>query len=70
MACKLEEDLETLKHLSSLFIKIFWLHGAAWGTVPSPGIKPQPTALGAWNLNHWTTREVRKAVIKSHKFNK
>ena len=25
--------------------------------VPQPGIKPRPPALGAWSLNHWTTRE-------------
>ena len=25
--------------------------------VPWPGIKPRPLALGAWSLNHWTTRE-------------
>ena len=26
--------------------------------VPRPGIEPGPPALGASNLNHWTTREV------------
>ena len=26
--------------------------------VPWPGIEPMPPALGAWSLNHWTTREV------------
>ena len=26
--------------------------------VPWPGIKTMPPALGAWSLNHWTTREV------------
>ena len=29
-----------------------------WDLVPRPGIKPGPPALGAWSLNHWTTREV------------
>ena len=29
-----------------------------WDLVPSPGIKPRPSVLGAWSLNHWTTREV------------
>ena len=29
-----------------------------WNLVPSPGIKPQPSALGAQSLCHWTTREV------------
>ena len=26
--------------------------------VPWPGIKPRPSALGAWSLNYWTTGEV------------
>ena len=26
--------------------------------VTQPGIKPMPSALGAWSLNHWTAREV------------
>ena len=26
------------------------------------GIEPRPPALGAWNLNHWTTREVSRIV--------
>ena len=26
--------------------------------VPWPGIEPWTPALGAWSLNHWTTREV------------
>ena len=26
--------------------------------VPWPGIKPGPSALGAWSLNHWATKEV------------
>ena len=29
-----------------------------WDLVPCPGIKLQPSALGAWSLSHWTTREV------------
>ena len=29
-----------------------------WDLVPWPGIEPGPPALGAWNLSHWTTREV------------
>ena len=28
-----------------------------WDLVPWPGIKPRPPALGAWSLNHCTTRE-------------
>ena len=26
--------------------------------IPQPGIEPTPPALEAWNLNHWTAREV------------
>ena len=45
-----------------LFI-YFWLHwvfaaARVWDLVPRPGIEPRPPALGAWSLNHWTTREV------------
>ena len=29
-----------------------------WDLVPRPGIEPGPPALGAWSLNHWTTRDV------------
>ena len=29
-----------------------------WDLVPWPEISPRPSALGAWSLSHWTTREV------------
>ena len=29
-----------------------------------PGMEPMPLAVKAWNLNHWTTREVQ---IKRHR---
>jgi len=29
-----------------------------WDLVLWPGIEPAPPTLGAWNLSHWTTREV------------
>ena len=36
-----------------------WPHCAVCGIlVPQPGIKAMSPALGVWNLNHWTTREV------------
>ena len=41
-----------------LFIFTFW-HVACGILVPWPGIEPMPPALGAQNLNHWTTREVQ-----------
>ena len=31
--------------------------------VPQPGIEPASPALEAWNLNHWTTREVLRLFI-------
>ena len=34
-----------------------------WDLVPWPGIKPGSPALGAWSLNHWTTREVSHTSI-------
>ena len=39
----------------------FWPHWRCEGCgalVPPPGIKPMPPALGAWSLNHWSSREV------------
>ena len=39
----------------------FWLrHGSCWILVPQPGIVLVPPPLEAWNLNHWTAREVPK----------
>ena len=29
-----------------------------WDLVPQLGIKPESSALGAWSLGRWTTREV------------
>ena len=38
---------------------LFWLHHAACGILVSPqGIKPEPPAVEAQSLDHWTTREV------------
>ena len=38
-----------------------WLHHTACGILhPQPWIEPMPPAVGAWSLNHWTTREVPK----------
>ena len=35
---------------------LFWLHRTALGTF-SPGTEPLPSAVEAWNLNHWASRE-------------
>ena len=44
----------------ALFIYFFWPCCVACGIFPRPGIEPVPRALGVWNLNHWTAREVLK----------
>ena len=36
--------------------------------VPRPGIKPGPLALGAWNLRHWTSREVPMGYFREVSF--
>ena len=36
---------------------------SVWNLVAWPGIEPGPPALGAWSLNHWTTREVPLYLI-------
>ena len=35
-----------------------------WDLVPWLDIKPGPPALGAWSLNHWTTREVPGGLLE------
>ena len=42
-----------------------WAPGCSvWDLVPCLGIKPRPSALGAQSLNHWTTREVHKLLLR------
>ena len=31
-----------------------------WDLVSRPGMEPWPTALEAWSLSYWATREVLK----------
>ena len=55
----------TLGGLDNLLALIFyfWLCHAACGIlVPRPGIEPVRPAVEAWNLNHWTSREVPKLI--------
>lgn len=41
----------------------FWLYSVVCGIlVPLPGIKPMPSAVEVWILNHWTSREVPREV--------
>ena len=37
-----------------------------WDVVPWSGIEPGPPASGAWNLSHWTTREVPIFLFYRH----
>ena len=50
-------------HTSSknLFIYFFWPHGMR---EPSSLTWDQTPGLGAWNLSHWTTREVPILILK------
>ena len=53
-----------------LFLRCFayfrLCHAVCRILVPRPGIEPGPPALGAWSLNHWTTREVVTTQILHH----
>ena len=55
------EDPLTLK---KFFLKIVYLSVCSksscgmWHLVLCPWMEPQPSAVGAWSLGHWTTREV------------
>ena len=40
------------------FVSYSPYHLACGILVPQPRIEPRLSALGAWSLNHWTTREV------------
>ena len=52
-------------HILSFQMIFFW---GAYCVVcrilaPQPGIKPMPSAVEVWGLNHWTTRELPQIVI-------
>ena len=63
-----DNDLqEQFRRVQRLYVCVFndqqinhlFKNFAAFGIlVPQPGIEPVPSALGAQNLSHWTTREV------------
>ena len=47
-----------------IIFKIFWPCYAAHGIfIPWAGIEPRPPALEAWNLNHWTVRQVTNMLV-------
>ena len=46
------------RNIYSKDICFFFFFCTAYGIlVPQPGIEPGPSAVKAWSLNHWTTRE-------------
>ena len=59
-----------LSLLQQVLLKCIHIYLAALGLscsmqdlVPRPGIEPGPSALGAWSIGHWTTREVPSMYI-------
>ena len=48
--------MKTLK--SNLFKKFSFVLCGIWDFSSQPGIKPEPPALEAQSLNHWTARRV------------
>ena len=52
-------DLQSSLYCNRIFSCSVWILSCGmWDLVSWLGIEPQPPALGAWNLSHWTTREV------------
>ena len=55
-------NLEPPLQLNSLSLAVLGLSCSMWDLVPWPGLKPGPSALGTWSLNHWITREVPQLI--------
>ena len=49
-----------------LFLFVFWPHTACRVLLPQPTIEPMAPTLGAWHLNHWTTREIPVPSVLSY----
>ena len=47
--------------LWDIFVCLF--HCSTWDLVPWPAIEPGAGTMGAWNLSHWTTREVPRNLF-------
>ena len=62
----LEEEIASHSsiHNSSDF---FFPYVACGILISQPGVKPMPPTVEAWNLNHWTTREVTHSNILAWK---
>ena len=61
------------KKITFFWFSFFWLYHTACGIlVPQLGIKPEPSVLKVWSLNHWTAGETTikknffKLGLKSH----
>ena len=55
----MSSTLDHFDYVLILFFFFFWLcHTACGILIPRPGIKPTPTAVEAWCINYWTTREI------------
>ena len=51
------------RHKASIYTLFFFFGRIVWHVeLPLPGIEPMPPAVEAWNLNHWTTREIPRQV--------
>ena len=51
--------IEFVTILLRFYVLVFWPRGEASGILaPRSGIEPEPPAVEARGLNHWTTREV------------
>ena len=50
-----------LKYLF-IYLVVLGLHCSMWDLIPSPGIKPGPSSLGAWSVSHWVTRKSQRLV--------
>ena len=48
------------KYLFIIYFAAMTLSYGKWDLVSRPGMEPGPTALEAWSLSYWTTREVLK----------
>ena len=46
-----------LKKKKKIYLAAPGLNCSTWDLVSWPGIKPQPTASGAWSFSHWTTKK-------------
>ena len=46
------------------YLPVLALSYRMWDLVPRRGIEPKPSVLGAWSLNHWTSKEVSRQILK------